>query len=109
MLARVYATEFLSVCLCVKHMLCKKTAKNFVEILLPPDSPIILVFHHQGSLLNSDGFTLTGVPNTRGWENWVWETDIVTIEVKLETIPKLSNGGTFDDLEWPHPQFQGHL
>jgi len=41
-------------CLCVKRMLCIKTAKRFIKILLPPDRPIILVFHHQGSLLNCD-------------------------------------------------------
>jgi len=41
----------LSVCLCVTGVLCIKTAKRFVEILLPPDSPIILVFWHGGSLL----------------------------------------------------------
>jgi len=66
MLARVYATPFPSVCLCVTRVLCIKTAKLFVEILLHPDSPIILVFRHRGSLLNSDGSPLTGAPNTRG-------------------------------------------
>ena len=45
----------LSVCLCVTRVLCIKTAKRFIEIFLPPDSPIILVFRHCGSLLNSDG------------------------------------------------------
>jgi len=63
MLARVYATAFLSVCLCVTRVLCIKTAKRFVEILLPSDSTIILVFRHRGSLLNSYGF----IPN-RGAE-----------------------------------------
>jgi len=63
MLARVYATAFPSVCLCVCRSVCHtraciKTAKSFVEVLLPPDSPIILVFRHRGSLLNSDGATL---------------------------------------------------
>jgi len=47
----------LCVCLCVTHVLCVKTAEYFVKILLPPDSLIILVFLHRGSLLNSDGFT----------------------------------------------------
>jgi len=88
--------------------------KHFVTILLLPDSPIILVFRHQGSLLNSDGFTPTeGAKYRRGikWGSFwpisqcisepVRDTAVVAIEVKWETIPKLSNGGTFDDLEWP--------
>jgi len=72
MLARIYATAIPSVCLCVcdTRMLCIKTAKHFVEILLPPDSPIILVFRHRGSLLNSDGFTSNGDAKYKGgWEN----------------------------------------
>jgi len=50
----------LSVCLCVTRVLCIKTAKRYVKILLPHDRPIILVFRHRGSLLNSDGFTSNG-------------------------------------------------
>jgi len=100
------------ICLCVTRVLCIKTAKHFVKILLPPDSPIILVFRHRGSLLTLDGFTLNGEPNTWELENWRFLTNkfvylgndaryghIVAIEVELETIPKLSNGGTLDDLE----------
>jgi len=41
-------------------------AEHLVEIFSPPDGLIILVSCHQGSLLNSDGFTPNGVPNTRG-------------------------------------------
>jgi len=41
----------LSVCLCVTCVLCIKIAKHFIEILLPPDSPIILVFRHHRWLL----------------------------------------------------------
>jgi len=71
-LARVNATAFpyvcLSVCPCVTRVLCIKTAKHFVEILLSPDSPIILVFRHRGSLLNSDGFTPNGGVEFNGWE-----------------------------------------
>ena len=33
---------------------------------------------------------------------------MVAIEVELETILELPNGGTFDDLEYPKAQFQGH-
>jgi len=116
MLARVYAMAFLSVCLRVTRVLCIKMAKRFVEILLTPDSPIILVFHHWRSLINANGFTPTRAPNTRGGEkcgnflpiSWcisetVRDTTIVAIEVEQETIPKPSNGGTFHDLEWPQP------
>ena len=49
----------ISIRLCVTCVLCVKMPKHFVTILLLPDSPIILVFRHQGSLLNSDGFTPT--------------------------------------------------
>jgi len=45
---------------CVTSVLCIKTAKGFVEILLPPDSLIILIFRYRESLLNSDGFTPNG-------------------------------------------------
>ena len=68
-LAGVYATAFpsVSLCVCVTRVLCIKTAaKVFVEILLPPDSPIILVFRHRRSLLNSDGFTPNVALNRRG-------------------------------------------
>jgi len=51
-------------------MLCVKTAKHFVIILLPPDSPIILVFRPPGTLLNSESFTPNGGAKYRGWENW---------------------------------------
>jgi len=33
------------------------------------------------------------------------DTAIVAIEVEQETIPKLSNGATSDDLEWPRRLF----
>ena len=42
MLVRVYAAEFPSVC----HTLCVKMDKRFIEVLSPPNSPIILVFRH---------------------------------------------------------------
>jgi len=66
MLARVYVRHFR---LCVKRVLCIKTAKHFVEILLPPDSPIIMVFRHRGSLLNSDGFNPNGGTEYKGGGN----------------------------------------
>jgi len=67
--AGIWYRAFLCVCVCVIRVLCIKMAKRFVEILLPPDSPIILGFRHRGSLLNSDGFIPNGAPNS-GWENW---------------------------------------
>ena len=75
-------------------MLCVKTVKLFVEILLPPDNPIILVFHHQGSLLNSNGFIpIGGTEYKRGEKigqflisqcikETVQDTAIVAIEVE---------------------------
>ena len=61
-----------SVCLFVLHGLshvrvdCIKTAERIIEILFLSDRPIILVFHHQGLLRKSGGFTLTVAPNTMG-------------------------------------------
>jgi len=56
----------MSVCLCVTRVLCIKMAKHFVEILSPPDSPIILSFRHRGSLLNSDSFAPKGGAKYKG-------------------------------------------
>jgi len=56
-------------CLCVTRVLYIKMAKHLVEILLPPDSPIILVFCHRGAFLNSDGFTPNGGAEYKGGEN----------------------------------------
>jgi len=53
-------------CLCVTRVLCIKTAKRFDEILLPPDSPITLLFRLQGSLLKFDGFTPNGGAEYKG-------------------------------------------
>jgi len=51
-----------SVCLSVTRVYCIKTAERIIEILSlsESDRPIILVFRHQGSLRNSDGFTPNG-------------------------------------------------
>jgi len=61
----------LSVCQYV--CLCIKMAKRFIKILLPPDSPIILVFCHRGSLFNSDSITPNRGAEYKGGglENWV--------------------------------------
>jgi len=52
----------------VARVLCIKKAERIIEILSRSDKPIVLVFHHQGSLRKSDGFTPgpMGAPNTRG-------------------------------------------
>jgi len=102
---RHYASATAFPTVCVTRMLCMKTTKCFVKILLPPDVHIIVVFHHWGSLLNSDGFT----PN-RGTEYKVrnlggfWLISRCISEmvrgIAIVAILKLSNGGTFDDLEW---------
>jgi len=56
----------LTVCLSVTRVDCIKTAEHDIEILLLSDRLIILVFRHQELLRISDGFTLKGLPNTRG-------------------------------------------
>ena len=51
----------------VTHVYCIKTAEriSIIEILSPYDRPIILVFHHQGLLRKSDGFTPNGCAKYR--------------------------------------------
>jgi len=56
-----------SLCLSVCYTRdCIKTAEHMIEILSLSDRPIILVFHHQGSLLKSDGFTPNGGAKYKG-------------------------------------------
>ena len=63
-IARIYATAIPSVrpsvCPSVTRVYCVKTAERIIEILSLSDRPIILVFHHQGLLRKSDGFTPNG-------------------------------------------------
>jgi len=66
MLVRVYATSFLSVCLCDTCVHYIKTAKRFIKILLPPDSPISLVFLHRVQCLTPMPSPITGASNTGG-------------------------------------------
>jgi len=40
----------LSLCLSVTRVYCIKTAERIIEILLPSDRLIFLVFRHQGSI-----------------------------------------------------------
>ena len=108
----------LSVCLSVCHTRVLyqkfKTAERIIEILLPSDSPNILVFRHQRSLRNSDGFTPNGgakykgvakTSNFRPIFGYISETvldrGIVTMEDEYKVLCALSNSATFDDLEWP--------
>ena len=56
----------LSVCPSVTRVLCVKTAECIIEILSPPDRPIILVFRYQGSFCKSEGVTLKGGAKYKG-------------------------------------------
>jgi len=124
MLAWVYATAFLSVCLCVclcvTRVLCIKTAKCFVKILSPPYNPIILVFHHQESLLNSNDFTPNGVDKYKGVRKlddfWPVSWCILETVQDTATVTKRSNRKPYPSywmvsspmtLSDPNPQFQG--
>ena len=106
---------FVCLSVCASHVLCIKMAKHFIEILLLPDSPIILVFHHWGSLLNSDGFTPNrGAKYTGEVRKWAIFDKSVYLRngaryghscyiSQIGNHTQLSNGGTFDDLEWTQP------
>jgi len=61
----VYATPIPSVCPSDTRVFCVKTAEHIIEILLPSDRPIILVFRHQGSLRKSGASPPMGAQNTR--------------------------------------------
>ena len=50
----------------VTRVYCIKTAERIIEILSPPDRPIILVFRHQGSLCKSEGVTPNGGAKYKG-------------------------------------------
>jgi len=87
---------------------CIKTAERIIDILSPSDSSIILVFRHQGSLRNSDGFTPNGGAKYKGvviFEQYaaisetVIDRGIVTMEDEYKVICALSNSATFDDVE----------
>jgi len=98
-----------SVCPYVTRVYCIKTAERIIEILSPPDRPIILVFRQQGSLRKSDDFTPNGGAKYKGGSDFqpicgyisesVRDRDIVTIEDEYKVACALLNGATFDDLE----------
>ena len=85
-----------SVRLSVTRVLCVKTAEHIIEILSLSDRPIILVFHHQGSLLKSDGFTPNMGAKYKGGSNFrpicgyiserVLDTGIVTMEDEYKVV-----------------------
>jgi len=100
-----------SVCLSDTRVYCIKTAERIIEILSPPNRPIILVVRHKGSLRKSDGFTPNGGDKYNGGRNFrpicgyisetVIDRGIVTMEDEYKVVCALSNSAIFDDLEWP--------
>jgi len=118
MLYRVYATPIPSICLSVRpsvtRVYCVIIAERIIKIRSLSDRPIILVFHHQGSLLKSDGFTPNGGAKYKGGSNFrplcgyisetVIDRGIVTMEDEYKVVYALSNRvfmvySSFDDLE----------
>ena len=101
-------------------LICVKMAERIIEIFLPYEGPIIVVFrhHHQGSLRKSGGFTPNGGAKYKGCSNFrpicgyisetVIDRGIVTMEDEYKVVCALSNSAAFDDLSDPEPQFQGH-
>jgi len=103
-----------SVCLSVTRVDQSKTVERIIEILSPPDRPNILVFRHQRSSRNSDGFTpnwgakYKGVAKTSNFRpicgyisERVLDRGIVTMEDEYKVLCTLSISATFDDIEWP--------
>jgi len=90
-------------------VICVKMAERIIKILSPSDRPIILVFHHQGSLRKSDGFTPSGGRQIQGGSDFrpicgyiseaVIDRGIVTVEDEYKVVCALSNNAAFDDLE----------
>jgi len=90
-----------SVCLSVTRMLCVKMAECIIKIVSLSDRHIILVFHHQGSLLRSDGFTPNEGTKYKGGSDFrpicgyisetVIDRGIVTMEDKYKVVCALSN------------------
>jgi len=90
-------------CVCVTHrqtrVLCIKTAKLFVAILLLSDSSIILVFRHWGSLLNSDGF----ISNEGAEYNGGWEIGrFLTNKSVYQKLYRSRIGNHAQAIEWEH-------
>ena len=95
---------------------------NLSSIFLPSGSATIPVFHTKQDCNILTGTPLTGASNTRGYEKihdlrqisrfrpiseMTQDRAIVTMEGEYETAPKLSNGISLNDLEWPpNPDFK---
>jgi len=94
----------LSVCLSFCHtpVLCLN-GYTYPQKFLPSGSPTILVFANQTRWQYFDGDLLTGASDVRGvWKNHdFWPIS----HFILQMMPKLSNGTSLNDLQWP---FQGH-
>jgi len=98
-----------SIRLSVTRVYCVKAAERIIKILSVSDRPIILVFHHQGSLLKSDGFTLNGGAKYKGGSSFraicgyisetIIDRGIVTMEDEYKVVYALSDSAAFDDLE----------
>ena len=93
-----------SVCPSVTRVLCVKMAERIIEILSLSDRPVILVFHHQGSLCKSDGFIPNGGTKYKGVAVFnqyaaISQKRFYRGIVTMEVVCALSNGATFDDLE----------
>ena len=93
MLARVYAMAFPSVCMSVCHTRALyQNGQMFCRNSFTTDSPIILIFRHRGSLLNSDSFIPNEYKGVRKLSDFrpisrciletVRDTAIVAIEVE---------------------------
>jgi len=72
--------------------------------------PLFYFFDTKGRCSNLTASTPTGAPNSRGSNFWricgyisetVIDGGIVTMEDEYKVVCALSNGATFDDLQWP--------
>jgi len=91
----------------VTRVVCIKTAECIIKILSRSDSPVILVFRHQGSLRKSEGITPNEGAKYKVLSNFrpicyisetVTDRGIVTIEDEYKVVCAVSNSTTFDDL-----------
>ena len=107
--------------ICYDISVCLSVCESVLHAcFVSPDRPIILVLHHQGSMLNSGGFPLMGVPNTRGEKIARFLTNKL---VYLGNSARYGHsccrswiGDHTQAIEWwyfrwlsdPNPQFQSH-
>jgi len=109
-----------SVCLFVHLSICympvlSLNGYTYLQSFLLLGSPTILVFPHQTGCWYSDGYSGTECKGEdeknhdfRPISRFIWQImqdrTIVTMEGELEIAPKLSNGTSLNDLEWPQTQ-----